>query len=237
MAKVQFGGGVSNIQGSIAGNTFTRSKAGPAARNRVKPNNPASPAQLAQRERIVRLSKAWQQLSEDQRKSWDAEAKERKTKGVCGNNIQLTGHQYFVRVNSLRESNGDLADPAVIPAAAEFTAEIFSATVDAAADIATNTIHMPLGTGAAEGQRVVIYTTAMRSPGKAAYKGVLKKTYEAALTADDITAGYVSLRPQWEAQYGSMEGGAGKAITFAGRQYIDGDYSVSVMDKAIITLS
>jgi hypothetical protein len=34
-----------------------------------------------------------------------------------------------------------------------------------------------------------------------------------------------------------MEGGAGKAITFAGRQYIDGDYSVSVMDKAIITLS
>ena len=237
MAKVQFGGGVSNIQGSIAGNTFTRSKAGPAARNRVKPNNPATPAQLAQRERIVRLSKAWQQLTEDQRKSWDAEAKEQKTKGVCGNNITLTGHQYFVRVNSLRESNGDIADPAVIPAAAEFTADIFSATVDAAADIATSTIHMPLGDGAAEGQRVVIYTTAMRSAGKQAYKGVLRKTYEAALTADDITAGYVQIYNQWVEQNGSMTGGAGKAITFAGRQYIDGAYSVSVMDKAIVTLS
>ncbi len=237
MAKVQFGGGVSNIQGSIGGNTFTRSKAGPAARNRVKPNNPASPAQLAQRERIVRLSKAWQQLTEDQRKSWVEEAKQQKTKGVCGNNISMTGHQYFVRVNSLRESNGDVADPAVIPAAAEFTADIFSATVDAAADIATSTIHMPLGTGAAEGQRVVIYTTAMRSAGKQAYKGVLRKTYEAALTADDITAGYVQLYNQWVSQNGAMTGGAGKAITFAGRQYIDGTYSVAVMDKAIVTLS
>jgi|TARA_Y100000310_G_scaffold23921_1_gene22938 hypothetical protein len=236
MAKVQFGGGVSNIQGSIAGNTFTRSKAGPAARNRVKPNNPATPAQMMQRERITRLSKDWQGLTEEQRTSWTEAAKEQKTKGVCGNNIELTGHQYFVRVNSLRESNGDNADSAVIPAAAEFTADIFS-TDGAQVDITGDYVKVTLGTGAAEGQRVAIWATAARSAGKMAYKGVMKKTYEAALTADDITNTYVDMVSEWKTKFGALTGTEGKAITFGSRQYIDGQYSNSVISKAVITES
>ena len=234
MAKVQFGGGVSNIQGSIAGNTFTRTKAGPAIRNKVKPNNPASPAQMVQRERITRLSKSWQALTEEERVSWNEAAKEQKTKGVCGNNIELTGHQYFVRVNSLREANGDGADAEVIPAAAEFAAGVFS-TEASQADIAGGYIKVLLGTGAVEGQRVAIWATAARSAGKMAYKGVMKKTYEASLTADDITATYVDLFTSWTGKYGSMNGTAGKAITFGSRQYIDGAYSNSVITKAVIT--
>jgi len=235
MAKVQFGGGVSNIQGSIAGNTFTRTKAGPAIRNKVKPNNPASPAQMAQRELITRLSKSWQGLSEDDRKAWDTAAGEQKTKGVCGNNIELTGHQYFVRVNSLREANGDGADANIIPAAAEFTANVFLSPAEAQADISDAFIKVLLGTGAAEGQRVAIWATAARSAGKMAYKGVMKKTYQAALTADDITNTYVDIVTDWTDRYGSMTGTAGKAITFGSRQYIDGAYSNSVISKAVIT--
>ena len=235
MAKVQFGGGVSNIQGSIAGNTFTRTKAGPAIRNKVKPNNPASPAQMAQRERITRLSKSWQALTDDDRKAWDATAKEQKTKGVCGNNIELTGHQYFVRVNSLRESNGDGADPNIIPAAAEFTQDVFLSPASAQVDISDTFVKVLLGSGAAEGQRVAIWATAARSAGKMAYKGVMKKTYEAALTADDITNTYVDMYADWTARYGSITGTAGKAITFGSRQYIDGAYSNPVIAKAIIT--
>jgi len=235
MAKVQFGGGVSNIQGSIAGNTFTRTKAGPAIRNKVKPNNPASPAQMVQRERITRLSKEWQALSEEDRTAWAASAKEQKTKGVCGNNIELTGHQYFVRVNSLRESNGDGADPNIIPAAAEFTEGVFLSPGVAQVDISDGFVKVLLGTGAAEGQRVAIWATAARSAGKMAYKGVMKKTYEAALTADDITNTYVDMITDWTLLYGTMEGTAGKAITFASRQYIDGAYSNPVISKAVIT--
>lgn len=234
MAKAQFGGGVSNIQGSIAGNTFTRTKAGPAIRNKVKPNNPASPAQMAQRERITRLSKSWQALTEEQRQSWVEAAKEQKTKGVCGNNIELTGHQYYVRVNSLREANGDGADAGTIPAAAEFAADVFS-TDAPQVDIAGAYVKVLLSTGAVEGQRVAIWATAARSAGKMAYKGVMKKTYEAALTADDITNTYVDMYSDWTGKFGGLAGTAGKAITFGSRQYTDGAYSNSVIGKAVIT--
>ena len=234
MAKVQFGGGVSNIQGSIAGNTFTRTRGGPAARTRVKPNNPATPAQMQQRERITRLSKSWQGLTEEERTSWNEAAKEVKAKGVCGNNIEMTGHQYFVRVNSLREANGDGAEAAVIPAAAEFTADVFLNEA-AQVDITGAYVKVLLGTGAAEGMRVAIWATAARSAGKMAYKGVMKKTYEAALTADDITNTYVDMITEWNSKFGSLAGTEGKAITFGSRQYIDGAYSNSVITKAVIT--
>jgi|TARA_R100000049_G_C1931170_1_gene75120 hypothetical protein len=235
MAKVQFGGGVSNIQGSIAGNTFTRSKAGPAVRNKVKPNNPATPAQMAQRELITRLSKSWQSIAEDDRKAWDAAASETKTKGVCGNNIEMTGHQYFVRVNSLREANGDATDANIIPAAAEFTADIFLTPGEAQVEIAANFVKVLLGTGAAEGQRVAIWATAARSAGKMAYKGVMKKTTQKALTADDITNTYVDMVVDWVDRFGTLTGTAGKAITFGARQYTDGTYSNSVISKAVIS--
>jgi len=234
MAKVQFGGGVSNIQGSIAGNTFTRTKGGPAIRNKVKPNNPATPAQMAQRERITRLSKKWQQLTENERKSWVEDAKEVNVKGVCGNNIELTGHQYFVRVNSLREANGDLADASVIPQAAEFAENVFTDAIDASADITTGAVSIPLGAGGIEGIRVAIWGTSMRSAGKMAYKGVMTKYYQEAITADDVTNGYLSTGPEWIDKFGVLAGGVGKAITFGCRQYIDGSYSNSVIDKAFV---
>jgi hypothetical protein len=189
---------------------------------------------MAQRERITRLSKSWQKLTEDERKSWTEAAKEVKTKGVCGNNIELTGHQYFIRVNSLREANGDLADSTVIPAAAEFAENVFTAAVDASADITTSTVSIPLGAGAVEGQRVAIWGTSMRSAGKMAYKGVMSKYYQEAITADDITAGYLTTGAAWIAKFGVLTGGAGKAITFGCRQYIDGTYSNSVIDKAFV---
>ncbi len=72
MAKVTFGGGISQFQGSIAGNTFSRTKAGPAARNRVKPNNPATPRQMVVRAQLQKASTDWRALTEDQRQAWTA---------------------------------------------------------------------------------------------------------------------------------------------------------------------
>ena len=235
MAKVQFGGGVSNMQGSIAGNTFTRTKAGPAARNRVKPNNPATAAQMAQRERITRLSKAWQQLTDEQRTAWSENANQVKRKGVCGNNIEMTGHQLYVRVNSMREENGDTAAASTPPGSGEFTENVFGTNAGTSADISDTAILVPLGTGAAADQRVAIWATAARSAGKMAYKGVLKKTFSAGLSADEITAGQVDLYNAWTSKFGALTGTAGKAITFSCRQYDDGNYSNPVILKAIIT--
>ena len=234
MAKVQFGGGVSNMQGSIAGNTFTRSKAGPAARNRVKPNNPATPAQMAQRALITRLSKSWQGMTDAQRTAWDTAASQQKRVGVCGNAITLTGHQYYVRSNSMREENNDTADANEPPAAAEFTADIFSTTVPTA-DISDASIKINLGSGAADTQQITIWATAARSAGKRAYKGVLKKTYVTTIDSTDVSNTYVDIYTSWTEKFGAIAGTAGKAITFSCRQYDSGTYSPPVIVKAVIT--
>jgi hypothetical protein len=235
MAKVMFGGGVSNIQGSIAGNTFTRTKAGPAARNRVKPNNPATPAQMEQRERITRLSKGWQGLTDDQRKAWDENAKQVKRKGVCGNNIEMTGHQLYVRANSMREENGDTATASTPPGAGTFAESFFGTNTNTLADISDSAIRVPLGSGAQADDRVAIWATGARSAGKAAYKSSLKKTFVAALSADDITNGYCELYTGWVSKFGAMTGTAGKKIVFSCRQYNDGAYSNPIILECIIT--
>ena len=67
-----------------------------------------------------------------------------------------------------------------------------------------------------------------------AYKGVMSKYYQEAITADDVTNGYLSTGPEGIEKFGVLAGGAGKAITFGCRQYIDGTYSNSVIDKAIV---
>ena len=233
MAKVQFGQGVANMQGSIGGTTMTRTKGGPAARNKVKPNNPATPAQMAQRERITRLSKSWQGLTEEQRKAWDEDAKNTKRVGVCGNNITLTGHQLYVRVNSAREENGDGVDPGQTPAPSEFIANVFGDTANCEFNIGSSFFHVPLGAAAVDGLQVTIWCTAARSAGKMAYKGVLKKTYTAAITSDDVTATYINIMTEWISKFGAIAGTTGKAVTLSCREYSDGSYSNPLIMKAI----
>ncbi len=234
MAKVAFGGGVSNIQGSIAGNTFTRTRGGPAARNKAKPNNPATKAQLAQRARLSRLSGKWRALTEDERNAWVAEAKETKRKGVCGNNIEMTGHQLFVKVNSLREENGDTTAAATVPLYPEFLSDVFNESADPTLDISDSYILIPLGANAVADLDIVVYASSARSPGKLAHKGQLHKVFIGKLNEDNITAGSVNIFAEWVAKYGTFSGTEGKAITFSCREYQSGWYNNPILMKAVI---
>jgi hypothetical protein len=234
MAKVIYGGGVSAIQGKIGGTVHARTRGGPSMRNKTKPNNPATPAQQAQRAQLARLSGAWRALTEAQRKAWNEEAKQTIRKGVCGNIINVTGHQLFVRVNSLRESNGDGAAASTPPGAAEFGENVFGDFDDFSCAAGAVNVLVPLGTGGVENVRVAIWATAARSAGKAAYAGVMKKTYEAAITADQETASEIDISAEWTNLFGPMTGTAGKAITVGAREYNEGNYSPSIIFQAVI---
>lgn len=234
MAKVIYGGGVAGIQGKVGGSVHSRTRGGPSMRNKAKPNNPATPAQMAQRAQLARLSQGWRQLTEEQRTAWNKEAETTVRKGVCGNIINLTGHQLFVRTNSLRESNGDATAAATPPGMADFDGQVFGTTDNFSAAIGASNILVPLGDDGVEGIRVAIWATAARSPGKAAYKGVMKKTYEAAITADQETAGQIDIAPEWIEKFGALAGTAGKAITIGCREYQDGEYSISEIMKTVI---
>jgi len=236
MAKVTFGGGVSNMQGSIGGNTFTRTKAGPAIRNKVKPNNPASAAQMRQREAFTRISKSWKTLTEEERLAWDSFAKLSQTRGVCGNIIAMTGHQGFMQMNLNRFSM--LQDPVTTPddvQNAVFRQNFFGADADALVREDPPECIIPFGDGAQIGDRFDYWLSGPKSPGKNIPFKQLKFTGIETLIAADISVGHIDVAGDTFFEiFGSMAGTTGKKWTFGLRQYSKSIFSVPRMMTTIV---
>jgi hypothetical protein len=70
MALVRFGNGISEIRGSIAGSTFSRTHAGAVIRNRIKPTNPNTQPQADIRYLFSYVAASYADLSEAERKQW-----------------------------------------------------------------------------------------------------------------------------------------------------------------------
>lgn len=107
MASIRFGGGVSEIRGSIAGNTFSRNANGAYSRNRIKGVNPQTSAQTAQRARLTALSSAWRDLTDAQRKTWIDGKDAFPYKNRLGESATYTGPQLFNALNMALLSIGE----------------------------------------------------------------------------------------------------------------------------------
>lgn len=100
MAKLQFGGGVTEIRGSQAGNTWSRNRGGAYMRARVTPLNPQSSAQQDVRSSLSQLTTMWGvDLTQSQRDAWSSFAQAWPTTDVFGAVTVLSGLQMFVRQN------------------------------------------------------------------------------------------------------------------------------------------
>lgn len=103
MALIALGAGVTDIRGSIAGTTFSRSAAGNYARSRKKPVNPASDLQVERREALAYCTKYWSNtLTEQQRTDWRAYAAGTSWTNKLGQSIEINGLAAFLRVNALQ---------------------------------------------------------------------------------------------------------------------------------------
>ena len=103
MAQVKYGGGIIQMSGSIAGNTFARNRFGNYVRARTKPVNPNSDRQVAARARVSFLSEYWaSDLSAVNRGLWDTYAAAVAMKNKLGESIKLTGFNHFIRTNAVR---------------------------------------------------------------------------------------------------------------------------------------
>lgn len=111
MALVKYGGGVIQMTGSIAGNTFARNRSGNYARARTKPVNPnTSSSGLARdpgennqnliRSTLAFLTQRWSQtLTSAQRTAWNLYAASVLMKNRLGEAIHLTGFNHYIRSN------------------------------------------------------------------------------------------------------------------------------------------
>ena len=98
MGLVRYGGGIAQISGSIAGNTFARNRFGNYVRNRTMPVNPNTALQSAVRSAMAAVTEMWYtQLSDAQRTAWATYAAAVKVKNRLGEDVYLTGFNHFIR--------------------------------------------------------------------------------------------------------------------------------------------
>jgi len=104
MALVKFGGGVVQMSGSIAGDTFARNSYGNYVRARTKPVNPNSARQVAIRAAMAFLTDRWSQtLTAGQRTAWNLYASNVAMKNRLGETIYLSGFNHYIRSNIERK--------------------------------------------------------------------------------------------------------------------------------------
>ncbi len=103
MALVKYGGGIIQMSGSIAGNTFARNRYGNYVRAKTKPVNPSSTRQQKVRSYIAELTERWYStLTNAAREAWKNYADGVAMKNKLGETIKLSGFNHFMRSNTWR---------------------------------------------------------------------------------------------------------------------------------------
>lgn len=100
---IKLGGAVTDARGSLAGNTFSRSRSGNYVRSRKKPVNPRSPLQNTRRAWAAYLAKFWSnELTEQERTDWRAYATGTTWTNKLGETININGNAAFIRLNTMQ---------------------------------------------------------------------------------------------------------------------------------------
>lgn len=100
MALVKFGGGITQMAGSIAGNVFARNRYGNYVRARTKPTNPNTARQQVIRAALAQLTTRWSDtLTAAQRAAWDLYAANVAMLNRLGESTHLSGYNHYIRSN------------------------------------------------------------------------------------------------------------------------------------------
>lgn len=108
MALVKFSPLVSGASGKVGGVVFSRTVGGSAVRSWAKGTDPKTQSQLAQRSLLSQLSATYAQLTPAQRQSFvdAANLAEHKVTNRLGEARNLTGPQFYTKVNLLLQAAG-----------------------------------------------------------------------------------------------------------------------------------
>jgi len=107
MARVKFGGLVSEISGSVGGSTFQKSIYGNVLRNKPNPVIRRTPGQINIRYLLRQLHAAWRALTADERTQWNRFLNFSGQTIRRDSGILLTGHDLFIKYNLAKLIIGD----------------------------------------------------------------------------------------------------------------------------------
>jgi len=187
---------VSNLSGSVGGQTFATGPGGLMVRTRSSPTQPRTPAQLAARQQLSALSKAWAtELTDDQRTAWTDFAAGNPIPGAFGEPMVLTGIAMYNRLNrQLTTANFTRIDdpPAtlVVPALTTLGLTITQGPLVLSCNFAPS----PIGTDIA----LILFGTPPLSPGISNVETRLRQIFVSAL--DDATP--TAFTTSWTDKFG-----------------------------------
>jgi hypothetical protein len=94
----------SDLSGKLGGIVASHNTYGSYFRRLVKPVNPKTAAQNAQRAAFSVVSEAWKALTTLQRATWNAQTYSHKSRK--GDTVTLTGQAYYIHLNTIRQRIG-----------------------------------------------------------------------------------------------------------------------------------
>lgn len=174
MASVQFGGGISNIVGSHAGNTFSKNKGGAYMKRKPHGVVTNSETQTLVRTQMAQASQYFTHtLTNAERAAWATFAATYPVTNRLGNTVYLSAQQMFCKL-----SCNLLGDGATILSAPPITTAVgtCSALLIAAVSGSPGTLHIqPTGAGVGIHDRCVLYVSPPFNPGRSFVSSQLRR--------------------------------------------------------------
>lgn len=186
--------------GSLGNQTSSRNRSGQYRRQRSMPTQPRTAAQMNQRARLTTHAAGWRGLTDAQRASWNSFAASFTVTNSLGQAISLTGHQCFVKVNTVNSINGDatVTSPPSLPS-------FIAATVTALTSTAGTPLVSVAGSSPASGTKFMFFASPQLSAG-VSYNG----DYRWLKTMTTATSSAFALTTEYVAKFGTLI--AGKKI-------------------------
>lgn len=226
MATVSFGGGVSEIRGSVNGNTFSRNANGAIMRNRTTPINGRTARQVAVRGSLASIASGWRGLTEVQRQSWIDGAPNYPYTNRLGQPSVYTGQQLYMKLN---QSLGQIGEAPIttcpLPVGLE-NSNLVSVVFDDSPDF-TFTWAGTLGAD----NKLQVFCSGPVSTGVMRINSTSLKlvgTYE----ADGSDAG-VNIEPEYEALFGEPVAGTKVFVRIEIVSKLTGQREVRVSDSYV----
>jgi len=196
---------ISEIRGSIANVTYSRSRAGAISKQKLTQTNPNSPAQQAIRALQSQAVAAWQSLSQVDQDLWIAFSSSQLSRPRIDGQHKLSGYNTFIRFYIIRHQYGLSGNPVPAPQIplGNYSGMSFTAT-------ATSLDFGITGDNLNPDIRIAVRFTNGVSPGINSINQSLLTIALEVPAPNGINT--VNLLPLWEAKYGPISAAVGMKI-------------------------
>lgn len=206
MALIKWGMFVTDGRGKVGGHVLTKTRHGATVRTKVTPVNHRKPAQQNIRSMFGNLSSAWNELTEQQRASFNEVVDKFAKTNIFGDLKNPTGRELFIRCNMGRQQLG-LANIVNAPDTVAFPP---TKITDVQIDLTASEMELVgLGSNILTDFAVQVSATAPQSPGRYNFQGAYR------IIQNDQDSDFAGLFDDYVNKFGTPPAGQAVGVRIA----------------------